>query len=86
MVRVKFLGAIQLYAPRQELWIQADDIEGLIDRIAGKYPELSRVKLNRARVYLNGKNISGRRVFRCPLHDGDEVVFFSTPQSPGHLV
>ena len=66
--------------------MQADDVDALILCIATKYPELSRVKLSSAQIYLNGKNISGRKVFRYPLCDGDEVVFFSTPQNIHHLV
>lgn len=82
MIKVRIFGLIDAEKSNIEIDKSEITVKDIIEEIKNKNPNLNISKLNNSIVFVNSKNITGRKRFSIILKDGDEIAFLA-PASGG---
>jgi molybdopterin converting factor small subunit len=73
MVKVKFFGLLRLDLKCAETECKASTVEELLVEIASKLP-ITVSELRKCIIFVRGENITGLKLFKTELNEGDEVL------------
>lgn len=77
MITVKFFGLLRLKIDDKTLTLEAKTIDELLKNINIIYPQISISELKNSQIFVNGQNITGKKMFKTKINHNDEVHILS---------
>lgn len=77
MITVRFFGLLRLKIDKKALTLEAKTIDELLKNINKVYPQISIFELKNSQIFVNGENITSKKLFKTKLNDNDEVHILS---------
>ncbi len=77
MITVRFFGLLRLKIDDKTLTIEAKTVDELLKNINAIYPQISILDLKNSQVFVNGENITSKKLFKTKLKENDEVHILS---------